>query len=522
MRPEHFSGRCVARSGAALTGWTGSSSELFGRPAFGTHDASERWIVGMALCVIAAIVAVVGFGLDRITLDVLTGALTVLVLFVVSVPLLQRIARVEGDPGMTRILLWGLFAKFVFTLVRYFVINVVYAGNADAGVYSDGGAYLAPLYRAGHFTTDIPVLSGRGEETARIAVVVGVVYAITGVSKYAASFVFAWICFVGQVLMWRAFKRAVPEGDHRRYALLVLFLPSMLFWPSSIGKEAVMVASIGLVSYGAALILGDRVSVAGVATFLAGAGCLAFIRPHMAVIALVALGFASLVGTLAGFRRSASPRIFIVRVLALIVLVIAASAAVSQTSRVLGSGSDSASTSEESGISGVFAKTEEQTKQGGSEYAPVAVNSPAELPAGVVTVLFRPFPWEAHNMNGLIASAEGLLLIGLFVVGHRRLITWARTLLKRPYLVYAAAYELTFIVTFSYIANFGILARQRTQMLPLVLTMIAMYPAARTRSSWLGSRPTATEPVAEISADVDGEPEPAAVGDGVPTARHAL
>jgi len=507
----------VARSGAALTGWTGSSSELFGRPAFGTHDASERWIVGMALCVIAAIVAVVGFGLDRITLDVLTGALTVLVLFVVSVPLLQRIARVEGEPAMARILMWGLFAKFAFTVVRYYVINVVYSGNADAGVYSDGGAYLAPLYRAGQFVMEVPSLSSRGAETQRIAIVVGIIYAITGVSKYAASFVFAWICFVGQVLMWRAFKRAVPEGDHRRYALLVLFLPSVLFWPSSIGKEALMVGAIGVVSYGAALILGDRVRVGGVLTFLAGAGCLFFIRPHMAVIALVALGFASLVGTLAGFKRSASPRVFVVRVLALAVLVVAASVAVSQTSRVLGSDRNS----DESGVSSVLAKTEEQTKQGGSEFAAVTVSSPVELPAGIVTVLFRPFPWEAHSLNGLIAAAEGLLLIGLFVVGRRRLITWATTVLKRPYLVYCTAYAFTFIVTFSYIANFGILARQRTQMLPLVLTMIAMYPAPLTRTSWLGAKPTPIERESEIDERGDSEPRAAADDGGVPVAGSA-
>ena len=34
--------------------------------------------------------------------------------------------------------------------------------------------------------------------------------------------------FIGLLLCWRAFKRAVPSGDARRYGLLVLFLPSLL------------------------------------------------------------------------------------------------------------------------------------------------------------------------------------------------------------------------------------------------------------------------------------------------------
>lgn len=462
-------------------------------------DGSERFAVVGSVVGIGVVLIGVGFGLDRVSMSVVTGALTVLVLFLISVPLLQRIARVEGEPWLTRLFLWGLAAKFVFTIVRYYVINVIYDGVADAGVYSEGGAFLAPLYRAGFFGAEAPGLSGRGVETIRIAMVVGVIYSIIGVSDYAASFIFSWVCFMGQILMWRAFKRAVPEGDHRRYAILVLFLPSMLFWPSSIGKEALMVGAIGLVSFGAAQILGERVRLGGVATFLTGALCLGFIRPHMAVISLVSLGLASLVGTIAGFQRSASPRAFLVRVVALVVLVAAAAVATTQTSRVLGSeeGSD------EAGVSSVLERTQEQTQQGGSEFAPIAVSNPIELLPGAVTVLFRPFPWEAPNLNALIAAAEGLLLICLFVAGRRRLITWGKLSLKRPYLIYAVAFAGTFIVTFSYIANFGILARQRTQMLPLVLTMIAMYPAPRTRSTWWGAKADRSSDPADADEESD-------------------
>lgn len=455
-----------------------------------THEPERFAVVGSAIGVGALLVGV-GFALDRVTMNVVTGVLVVLVLFLMSVPLLQRITRVDGEPGLTQVFLWGLAAKFVFTLVRYFVINVVYGGNGDAGVYSEGGAFLAPLYRVGTFGAVPPILSGRGVETERIAMVVGAIYSIIGVSDYAAFFIFAWVCFMGQVLMWRAFKRAVPEGDHRRYAILVLFLPSMLFWPSSIGKEAIMLGCIGMVCFGAAQILGERVRLAGVMTFLAGVAGLSFIRPHMALIAIVSLGFASAVGTLAGFRSAASPRVFVIRMVALTVLVISASVATTQMSRFF-SEDDSA---DEGGVSSVLDRTTEQTSQGGSEFAAPAVSNPVELPAGVVTVLFRPFPWEARNVNGLIASAEGILLLALFFAGHRRLITWFKTAPKRPYLVFAIAYAMVFIITFSYIGNFGILARQRTQMLPLALTMIAMYPAVRNRPSVLGGRRGPPQPL---------------------------
>ena len=85
--------------------------------------------------------------------------MTALILALAFVPMLQWIARKEGDPWLGKMLLWALFAKFVFTLVRYFVITQVYGDNADAGVYSGGGRYLADLYLDGIFTTDIPALA---------------------------------------------------------------------------------------------------------------------------------------------------------------------------------------------------------------------------------------------------------------------------------------------------------------------------------------------------------------------------
>ena len=47
----------------------------------------------------------------------------------------------------------------------------------------------------------------------------------------------------------------MADGDARRYAALVFLLPSLLFWPSSIAKEAWILACLGLAAYGAAKML---------------------------------------------------------------------------------------------------------------------------------------------------------------------------------------------------------------------------------------------------------------------------
>ena len=232
----------------------------------------------------------VALAMDRLALDAISGFITLLGLVVATIPVITWLARKEDDPRLVRVLTLGLAFTVGGSLVRYFVITVLYGDNADAGVYSDAATEMVRLIKAGVFTLVPPGLEGRPPESQRIAVVLAAVYVVVGVSRWAGTFVFAWLAFGGRILLWRALKRAVPEADQHRYLLLVLFFPSLAFWPSSIGKEALMTFSIGLVSYGAAQLFSERVSLGSVFTFGAGVVALLFVRPHMAAIAVAALG----------------------------------------------------------------------------------------------------------------------------------------------------------------------------------------------------------------------------------------
>lgn len=425
-------------------------------------------IVSLLLVMLAA-------ALNFVTEDQLRGAVTFLVLVVLGVPILGLVSRRENGSRIGKLLVAALLTKLCFSLVRYFVLAVVYADNADAGKYSGWAQEMVGLFRQGIFSFPDGGLTGRDPETERIAMFLAVIYLLTGVSRFAGTFVFAAICFAGQVLMWRAFRRAVPNGDDFRYGLLVFFLPSILFWPSSIGKDALMVGCIGVVSYGAAQVLGDRTSVGGIVTFAAGVAGLMAIRPHMGLIAVVALAVGATAGSIGGLREKGASKSAFVRIAALVVLVGLGSVGVTQFGRLFGAEESGESVS----VSSALERTKSQTGTGGSEFEPVAVMSPLDLPAAIVTVLIRPFPWEAKNVNGLIAASEGLLFLGLAFVGRRRLLAWVRELPKNPYLVFCVVYAIVFIVLFSYIGNFGILARQRTQMLPLVLVCLSMPPLAK-------------------------------------------
>jgi hypothetical protein len=191
----------------------------------------------------------------------------------------------------------------------------------------------------------------------------------------------------------------------------------------------------------------------------------------MAMIAVAGLGFASALASIRSMRERGATRAASVRLGALIVLIGLSVLAATQMTAFFNSGTD--------GVGGVLETTIKQTSTGGSEFTPAAVNNPLLLPAAMITVFFRPFPWEVHNLSGIIAAAEGLLLATITFQSRKRLRNLPSQMVSAPYLAYAAVYTMIFVIAFSYIANFGILARQRTQMMPLAFCALAI-PAAAT------------------------------------------
>ncbi|HEV2068512.1 MAG TPA: hypothetical protein VGR26_01815 [Acidimicrobiales bacterium] len=415
---------------------------------------------------ITSLVWWLSWAIERRTYDLWGGTLVAVALFVVSIPALRWLAHREPDRRIAKIACVALVLKLCGSLVRYAITFGVYDGVADAGFYHNAGAVLAESFRSGVFVVEVE----RGVVgTGFVSILTGIIYTFTGATKIGGFLTFSWLGFWGLYLFYRAFCLGCPDGDRRRYAYLVFLLPSLLFWSSSIGKEAWMTLSLGLVAYGAARLL--RVLPGGFPVVGVGLVATALVRPHMTLVVVGAL----LVGYV--LRRappSASLLRPVLKVAGLAVLVGAAVLAMTQAQRFL-----KVETLNPVTLESVLERTGEQTEQGGSAFEAEPVRSPLELPGAVLAVLFRPFPTEADNALSLVASIEGTLLLALFLASWRRVLRAPLLMLKHAYVAFACTYALLFIVAFSNINNFGIIVRQRVQLLPFALVVLALPLATK-------------------------------------------
>ena len=403
--------------------------------------------------------------MEHSTYDVWGGLIVGPALIIISLPLLRKAIRVETDSWVAQLLVVAFALKLIGGAVRYFVVSSSYGGNADANSYSATGTWLSDLWRHGQFTFDT---GDRLVGTGFVRILTGAVYTLTGPSKAAGYLVFSWLGFWGLYFAYRAFRTAMPDGDHRRYAVLVFLLPSLLFWPSAIGKEAWMTLCVGLIALGAAkLFVRSRGGYPLLALGLTGG---AMVRPHVVVFAVAGV----LIGYIVAPRKKPGPGSAMWKTVGVVVLSIAAFTVLRHAAGFLG-----ITKLNSAQVGAALQSAGHRTTEGASAFTAHQVSSPLSFPQGLVTVLFRPFPWEAHNAQALVSSLEGVLLMVLIATSWRRFARLPRLMAKRPFVSLSVIYIVLFVYAFSVIGNFGILVRERVQVLPFVLMLAALPTAQR-------------------------------------------
>ena len=405
--------------------------------------------------------AAVGGGIGFLVAFGASGA-AIVVMVIIAGLLISAVGRtMRRDVDAAWLAKWvtlGFFAKIAGTVARFYMVK--YYASGDSLRYYSEAVRMAETWRQG----EVPPLSGSGSlGTQVVEAVAGGLFAFATPSLLGGFALFAIISYLGQLGLYAAFRRWAQPHQLKPYAFLVLFLPTYAFWPSTIGKDALVLLCIGIAAYSISRLF-EGFELRWVLPLGLALGGLGLIRIHVA--ALVAL---ALVGT-AIISKVRIGSGFMAKGRKLITFAVAAAAVVLAISLIPDIvGLDLAATGD---IAPFTEEITRRTSEDGTVASGNPVRSLVDVPAALALVLFRPFVFEATEVQHLLAAAETSLILLLTVWKLPAMIRNGGRWRSNAYLVFCTLYTLGFAVVFSVVRNLGIIARQRGQVLAFFLAVV--------------------------------------------------
>lgn len=370
----------------------------------------------------------------------------------------KRVANDQDRLWLPKFILAGFTAKLLASWLRWWVLVDYYHGSGDATGYHGAGIRNAELWQS--FT---PPPMGVGTEA--MDGVSGLVYAVYEPNFLGGFFMFATLAFFGQIFFYSAFRKSVVPRRLKLYALGVFFVPNIVYWPSSIGKESVMMLGLGMASYGVAKLLTDAsvraLPALGVGLLIGG-----IIRPHVAAGVAVAAVVALLFAKGGGIAKYPFKRLVMLSVVGLVL-----AAALIVAAANFGITLQDASAIEGQ-VDSVLENVQDNTAKGGSSVTGSFISSPAQFPEAAMRVLFRPLPNEAHNPPAQASSLEGLVLLLIMVWKLPAMLKRGLKIRRDPYMIFCLVFTIGFIIAFSSFLNLGLMARERSQVMPYLIALL--------------------------------------------------
>jgi hypothetical protein len=236
----------------------------------------------------------------------------------------------------------------------------------------------------------------------------------------------------------------------------VVFLPSLHFWTSAIGKDGLVF--MGILSFVWAMARPQSRLTA----LLIGFSVCAVIRPHIAAMLAVSCGIGAVFS-------SDTPRV--ARFLLLTAVSVGFVLALPFLEEFVGLQDVSAPE-----LSAYVENRQDANLYGGSS-VDIAQYSP---PMQVFTFLFRPLFVDTREAMGLFVSCENLFLLCLFVLLSPGLIRVIRSRNQALFVRFNVAFALMATITLATtIANMGLALRQKVMVLPSILIILLMSYRAR-------------------------------------------
>lgn len=367
-----------------------------------------------------------------------------------------------GQPFPPRLIILAIGLRVVGSFVRYEVLMRAYNGVADSVVYYSRGLDFAERLR----NLDLSVLGfaqwfgdGKWWGTQFVENISGLVLTLIGPTMRGEFLVFSMIGFAGLYLAARALLEMSPRPVVARYATWIWLWPSLWFWPSSVGKEAIIIFATGLFFFGYV----GRAGRIRWGFYVAGTLLAFAIRPHYAAFLIMATGMAHWLGSWKGSTPKQLSELAIVVLIA--VLALYGMTALFGIERA-----------DFEGMQEFLIVRGQGTLTGGSNLGglPSGVSG---APKAFINIWMRPFPWEVHNLTSLVTTLE-LMALWVLIWRQRRSVLstfkhWRNHHVWRFATIAVIGYTLLIGYTFG---NLGIIARQRTPMFIFLFMILVAAP----------------------------------------------
>ncbi len=390
-------------------------------------------------------------------------------LYAIGRPVILRVAHAENNPWLIRVLTASLLLHLIGAPLQIWVVDHFYNGVADWLRYDHLGQVLAPSYR--HFNFTVP--GGKLVGSGMVSAITTALFAIIGINQVGAFLIFSFWAWLGLLFFYRAFSLTFAGANHRRYALLLFFLPSLIFWTSDVSKEAIMTLSLGLAAFGAAKILARRRG--GFVLLILGAAIGAAVRPNELLLFLAGFCVALLVlpagprRTLGGVRRIGAIA-FLVGLLAVSIYL---------TLHYLRSTGGTLSLQQ-------ISTTDKGSTAGFGSSDVTYSPGPQGFPHDIFTVLLDPLGYNAHGNGERLASVENFVILCVILSSWRQFRIVVRASFARPYVLLSGIYSVAFVYCFAALGNLGLITRERTLLFPflLVVLSIPVSPKGEEKYDW--------------------------------------
>ena len=368
--------------------------------------------------------------------------------------------RTDADASwLLKWVVFGFLAKIAGTMARYWMVSVFYEGG-DSYRYYRVGTELALQWRDGQ----IPPLTGSGAfGTQVVEAITGGMFATFTPDVVGGFVMFSVFAFAGQLFLYAAFRRWARPHQLKPYALLIFLLPTYMFWPSSIGKDAIVVFALGGAAYFASRTL-ESFEIRWMPGLIGFLTLLGLVRIHVAGLVVAGLVVA---GILARLPTDVDPIARVRRLVFVGVGLAAAAAVVILFPDIFG-----VDLTGEDALGAFTSDVTRRTSESGTVAGGGAVTGPQDLPGAIALVLFRPFAFEANEVQHYFAAAETTLVLGLFIWKLPAMWRNRRSWRGNAFLVFSTFYVIGYAIAFSVVRNLGIVARQRGQVLAFFIAIV--------------------------------------------------